>query len=161
MLRKALTAALLVGSLVACSDTPSPDSVSVIDYVEWARARTSELSTLMDELEAHMLAANMQPGIENEQPWRDRAELLINSTVTVAKAVRAWQTVPAEAGAVHQLLLEAADYAETMVVNAGQAISTGDRLYMSSAIDGRTGFQRLEPDLLTALNALEASASGQ
>lgn len=154
MFRASLIALVLTGALLGCSDSRPDDQDDVAEYVAWARARVGEIVILLDEIEAHMLAANREPELQNDQAWRDRAEVLMNGTRVAAAAVQARQEVPAEAAATHQEVLELVNAADTMVVNAAQAVSFMDSQYVSAAMDARLEFNRLEPRVLTALNAL-------
>lgn len=163
MFRASLIAFILTSALLGCSDsqrTDQTDQGDVAEYAAWARARVNEIAIVLDELEAHFKAADRDRGLENEQPWRDRAEVLINGTRVVVAAVRARETVPAEAAATHQQVLELVTEADTMVVNAARAIGSSDAQDISAAMDARIEFNRLEPRVLTALNALAAPTAG-
>lgn len=163
MIRKALTLAGLVmaSALGPAACDASREATSVQDYSAWASARVAEMGTLVRELEAHALAANREPGLENERPWRERAEQLINATIAVTTAVRGWQAVPPEAADEHAMVLELAVHAETMVVNAAEAIANPTGPNMRLAIEGNSAFKRLEPETILALKDLAGGSSGE
>ena len=159
MIRAILIAVVLAPCVIACGDKASSGGGNVSEYVGWARVRTEEISTLLDEMQEHAQDANRNPLLQSNPVWHERAQVLLNGVITSAGLIRERQTVPTDATEVHAQLLELAIAGETMASNASIAISSQDPATLPTAIEAKNSFDRLEPLVHKALADLEAAAN--
>jgi len=149
----AMTAAQLTGG---CSgDGAQPEAAGGLqEYLQWARTRVIETSLLLDEIEAHALAANGDPDLQYEQAWYDRMNQLSNAAAASAGAMTAREDVPSEAQAIHADLLQMAGAVNVQLTNMATAMNERQDHRIPTAISAAMEFKRIEPRVLRAIKDL-------